>query len=298
MNFETIVKDIKSLKIQGATNVAKSAALAIKSIAGEYSGQDRHTLLNSLRKARDILIKVRPTEPALRAVLKYILYNIEAEEDIAEEVVRRAGETDEHFKKSQEKIAVMGAKKISSGMVIFTHCHSSTVIDILKYAKSEGKNFTVHNTETRPMFQGRITAQELARAGIPVLHFVDSAARYALKRADIMLIGADAIASEGKVINKIGSEMFAEIASKYEIPVYSCTDSWKFDPKTVFGYEEELEKRTGAEVWPNPPRNVKVSNIAFEKISPDLITGIISEIGIYKPIIFVEEVKRHYPWMF
>ena len=113
-----------------------------------------------------------------------------------------------------------------------------------------------------------------------------------------MLLGADAVTSEGKVINKIGSELFTEIADRYEVPVYVCTDSWKFDPKSVFGYEEEIEKRKPTEIWPTAPRGVKIANFAFEKVNPDLITGIISELGIYKPSIFVEEVKRAYPWMF
>jgi len=183
-------------------------------------------------------------------------------------------------------------------MVVFTHCHSSTVIEILKQANKQGKRFTVHNTETRPKFQGRLTAQELARLGIPVVHYVDSAARLALKKADIMLIGADAITTEGKVINKIGSELMAEVAEKWDVSLYVCSDSWKFDPKSVFGYEEEIEKRKPTEIWPTAPKGVKIDNFAFEKVNPDLITGIISELGIYKPTIFVEEVKRAYPWMF
>ena len=182
--------------------------------------------------------------------------------------------------------------------IVFTHCHSNTVIAIFKEAKKERKNFTVYNTETRPLFQGRLTAKELSREGISVRHFIDSAARLALKEVDLMLIGADAITSEGKVINKIGSEMFAEFAEKFDIPVYSCTDSWKFDPKTVFGYEEEIEKRGAREVWAEAPKGVIVDNCVFEKINPDLITGIISELGVYKPTIFIEEVKRTYPWMF
>jgi ribose 1,5-bisphosphate isomerase len=165
-------------------------------------------------------------------------------------------------------------------------------------AKSRQKRFEVHNTETRPRYQGRITAQELALLGIPVTHYVDAAARFALKKADIMLVGADAITADGKVINKIGSELFAEIASKFDIPVYVCADSWKFDAATIFGYEEEIEERTPSEIWKKPPKGIKIDNHAFEKIDPRLVTGIISEFGIYRPEIFAEELKRQSPWMF
>ena len=156
----------------------------------------------------------------------------------------------------------------------------------------------MHNTETRPLFQGRKTAIELASYKIPVKHYVDSAARMALKKADIMMIGADAITTEGKVINKIGSELIAEAANKIGVPVYICTHSWKFDPETIFGFDEEIEKRAWDEIWPNKPRKVNIDNFAFEKINPALITGIISELGVYRPQNFISEIKNNYKWMF
>ena len=113
-----------------------------------------------------------------------------------------------------------------------------------------------------------------------------------------MIIGCDAIDSEGKCYNKIGSEMFAEIANKFDVPVYIATDSWKFDPKTIFGFNEEIEKRSRDEVWNNAPKKIKIENYAFEKIKPTLISGIISEIGIFKPQLFIEELKSKYKFMF
>ena len=169
---------------------------------------------------------------------------------------------------------------------------------IISKAWNNRKHIEVHNTETRPRFQGRKTARELASLGIPVVHYVDSAVRFALKKADIMLIGADAITSEGKVINKVGSELFAETADKYGVPVYVCTNSWKFDPATVFGFEEPIEKRYSKEVWNSPPKNVRIDNFAFEQIGPNLITGIITEIGVYKPQTLVRAMQEKYPWMF
>jgi len=287
--FQTIVDNIKTVKIQGAENIAKAGAKALFIIS-----QKKSALL--LEKARKILLKTRPTEPCLRNVLNYIMFGLD-EGDFTS-IQRRVNEVMEHFEKSDEKIAEIGAKKINNGGVIFTHCHSSAVIEILKKAKKQGKRFQVHNTETRPLFQGRKTAKELALAGIPVVHYVDSAARLALKHADLMLIGADAISSEGKIINKIGSELFAEYADKQGIPIYSCMDSWKFDPKTIFGYEEKIEEREGKEVWATAPKGIKVDNHAFERVESELVTGVISELGIYHPEVFVEEVKKAYPWMF
>ncbi|MDH3382263.1 MAG: translation initiation factor eIF-2B [Flavobacteriaceae bacterium] len=298
MDFQTIVEDIRNLKIQGAQSVAKAGVQALQVFAKKIKDNKKIDQIHHLNRAKQILFKTRPTEPAMRNALNYILADIESTEDVFTEINKRVEEVNKHFDRVKNKIIQIGVKKIKNNMIVFTHCHSSTVTDILVHAKEKGKKFTVHNTETRPRYQGRLTAQELNRAGIPVVHYIDSAARLALKKADIMLIGADAITVEGKVINKIGSELFAEVAEKWDTPLYVCSDSWKFDPKSVFGYEETIEKRDPKEIWPTAPIGVKIDNNIFEKINPDLTTGVISELGIYKPTIFVEEVKRAYPWMF
>jgi ribose 1,5-bisphosphate isomerase len=298
MDFQSIVENIKNLKIQGAENVAKAGIKSLQIVAQEIKHEKKVDQIHTLNRTKKILFKTRPTEPAMRNAVNYVINNIEEADDVYEEIAKRVKEVNQHFEFIKTKIAQIAIKKIRNNMIIFTHCHSSTVIEVLRQAKRQGKKFDVHNTETRPKFQGRLTAQELARAGIPVTHYVDSAARLALKKADIMLLGADAVTAEGKVINKIGSELMAEVAEKWDVPLYICTDSWKFDPESVFGYEEEIEKRKPAEIWPTAPKGVKINNFAFEKINPDLITGVISELGIYKPSIFAEEVKRAYPWMF
>jgi len=295
MEFLKTVKDIKSLKIQGAENVAKYALESLKDVLKKSKSKDIKT---ELLKAKETLFATRPTEPCMRNALNYALADIDNINDateISSYVSKRIDEALNHFKESEEKIVQYGSQKIRDGMVIYTHCHSSTVTKILINSWKEGKHIEVHNTETRPRFQGRITATELAKEGIPVVHYVDSAARFAIKKADIMLIGADAITAEGKVINKVGSELFAEAANKRNIPVYVCTNSWKFDPQTIFGFDEPIEKRFGKEVWDNPPKNVRIDNFAFEKIDPELITGIITELGIYKPQKLIDAVKKNYP---
>lgn len=272
MSFEQVCKDIKSLKIQGAQTVAKAGVKAFKF---------KHDKA-SIKK----LLSLRPTEPTLRNVVSFCLKDPKKNPDIALK----------HLNETQKIIAKYGSRKIRNGDIVYTHCHSSTVTAIIKEAYKKRK-FEVYNTETRPLYQGRITAIELAKAKIPVTHFVDSAARYALKKASIMLIGADAILSSGKVANKIGSELFAEVAKRYDTPVFVCTDSWKFDAQTIFGFDTQIERRGAKEIWKKPPKGVKIKNIAFELVHPDLITGVISELGVYNLDSFIMEVKRAYPWM-
>ena len=274
-HFNKICKDIKEVKIQGARAVAIAAAKAL--------------LIRHDKKAVKKLISLRPTEPTLRNTIKFVL----SHKDIKNGVKK----TLNHFEDSQKKISRYGSNLIKNGMIIFTHCHSSSVINILKEAKKKSKKFEVYCTETRPLYQGRITAQQLAKAKIPVTLFVDSAARVALKKVDIAFYGCDAI-TPTKIYNKIGSELFALIMKKYDVPLYIATDSWKFDPATIYGIEEKIEKRHIKEVWPTPPKGVKISNLAFEKIDPTLITAVISELGIFMKKSFIAEVRRAYPFMF
>ncbi len=300
MEFDRIVKDIKNLKIQSAQNVAKKAVMALKDYSNHINAITKTTFLDELNKAKSILFDTRPTEPCMRNALNFILNNLDglSLDRLKTKLNLRIEQALDHLETSEKVVAEIGANKIKKNSKVFTHCHSSFVMSILKKAKKQNKNFEVHNTETRPKFQGRITALELIKENIPVIHYVDSAARLALKRADIMIIGCDAIDSEGKCYNKIGSEMFAEIANKLDIPVYIATDSWKFDPQTIFGYNEEIEKRSSKEIWSNPPKKIKIENYAFEKIDPNLISGIISELGIFKPQVFIEEIKSRYKFIF
>jgi ribose 1,5-bisphosphate isomerase len=284
MTYEEIIKKIKNLEIQGAEKVATKAVEAFEIKLKETKDPKK------LRKYYEELKKTRPTEPALRNSLRYCLENYEKNPKVTDHVI-------DHFKESKQKIAEYGAKKIHDGMIVFTHCHSSTVARILLEANKQDKKFTVYNTETRPRFQGRITAKKLAAKGIKVVHFVDSAGRTMLRKADLFLFGSDAITSEGKVINKIGTEMLAECAHDSRIPSYACTNSWKFAPQTIYGFDEVIEERDPNEVWENPPKGVEIHNPAFEIVAPDIITGVITELGIYKSETLIHAVEEAYPWM-
>ncbi len=300
MKFDKIVRDIKNLKIQSAENIAKHSILALKDYASDIDTITKTKFIDELDKAKTILFQTRATEPCMRNALNFITHDLDASSlnKLQKKFDVRIKQALNHIENAENTIAKIGARKIKNNYKIFTHCHSSTVMAILKKAKKQNKKFEVHNTETRPKFQGRTTALELTKESIPVVHYVDAAARLALKKVDLMIIGCDAIDSEGKCYNKIGSEMFAEIANKFDIPVYVATDSWKFDPKTIFGFNEEIEKRSSKEVWSNAPKKIKIENYTFEKINPNLISGIISEIGIFKPQLFIEELKSKYKFMF
>lgn len=259
---EKIISGIKSIKIQGARNIAKSALYA-------YS-------LSPTKKTKQKLIKARLTEPMLINTLKNF-----------EKYGKK--KTLKHFDEAQDKINKLTLKIIKNNSIIFTHCHSTNVINALIYAKKKGKKFQVYNTETRPLFQGRITAKQLGKANIKVTNFIDAAARNALMEArkikgpDMVFFGADAILKTG-IVNKIGSAMFAEIAFHAKIPVYIIADSWKFTKHI------KLEERNFKEVWKTS--NIKIRNPAFELVPKKYIKAIVSELGILTLDNFLRKIKN------
>jgi ribose 1,5-bisphosphate isomerase len=265
--FKKIVEGIKTVKIQGARNVAKKALFAYNCCKTE--------------KNRKKLLSLRPTEPMLQKVLKL------AKKEPYENIIS-------HFDYAQEKINKATIKLIKNKDVIFTHCHSTNVIGTLIYAKNNKKRFEVYNTETRPLFQGRKTAKELGKAKIKVTMFVDSAIGVALskeigtKKANKVFIGADAITKNG-VINKIGSETIARLAKEGRIPVYVIADSWKFTKKNL-----PIEERTLNEVWDKAPKSVKIKNPAFEFVPKKLIKGVVSEFGVLSFEDFVKRVLQYF----
>jgi ribose 1,5-bisphosphate isomerase len=273
--FENICQDIKSIKIQGAENIARAA---LKALLIRHDSQ-------SVRK----LISLRPTEPCLRNCIAHAL----SFPEIKEGVSRTLNIMDD----SRKRIRIMGSRLIKNNSIVFTHCHSSTVLSILIEAKKQGKHFEVYNTETRPNFQGRKTAVELLKAGIPVTMFIDSAASTALRHADLFLFGVDAITTRS-IINKVGNKTMAEIAQRYDTPGYACSFSWKFDAKTALGDMEKLEKRDEKEVWFEKPNKLKINNVVFDEIPFSLVTGIVSELGVLESATFTNELQKHYPKVF
>lgn len=285
LTFEQTVKEIKSLEIQGAENIAIKAVEAFALKLKETKSKAK--LAKYLKELRE----ARPTEPALRNALNYCFVNYEKEKNIAQKILA-------HFNKNQSVIAKNGAALIKNSMKIFTHCHSSSVERVLIFAHHQKKRFTVYNTETRPRFQGRITAANLAKTGIKVIHTVDSAGRGLLKKCDLFLLGCDSITKSGKIINKIGTESFFDAAMENKIPVYICTNSWKFDTESTEKKDTIIEQRNPKEVWDNPPKNVTIFNPAFEKINLKKVKGVITELGILKPNKFIRTFKKKYPYLF
>jgi len=167
----------------------------------------------------------------------------------------------------------------------------------MKTAWEQGRRFEVFVTETRPRFQGHITARELAKVGIPVTVILDDAVRYFMQRVDKVLVGADAITANGALVNKIGTSMVALAAHEARVKVFVAAETYKFSPETMIGELVTIEERDPTEVISQEERarigSIKVLNPSFDVTPPEFIDLIITERGIIPPlgaILILEEV--------
>jgi ribose 1,5-bisphosphate isomerase len=292
-DVERIVRDIKSLKIQGARNVAAESLKALAIAARNSKARTAGTFRREMAGVADALASSRPTEPMMRNLLEQAIRSVsesaEKQRDVkalAKLLVARESAMLAKMDEDAKKLAGYGAKLIPDGALVLTHCHSSSSTRIMIEAKKMRKEFSVVCFETRPRFQGRTTATELAGAGIDVTLTVDGAMNLFMKKADIVIVGADSVTSRGDLINKIGTSALAHIAKVNDVSFYSAAELSKYSPMTIFGAREEIEERDRAEVWDRPPKGVKIRNPAFEATAARYINGYVTEAGVIPPQSF------------
>ena len=307
--FYEIVDAIKSMKIRGAALIGRKAAEALKIVSEYISVKSPDEFIKEIEKAARVLIKTRPTAVSLPNAIRYVYVRLrkgyESGKDVDELKTLLSSAVDEFIEKSLnaiDRIGEIGAKRIEDGDVILTHCNSQAAISILLHASKTGKKIKVFVTETRPRRQGLLTADQLSKAKIPTTLIVDSAVRFFMPKIDKVVVGADAIAANGAVVNKIGTSTIALAAHEARVRFYVAAETYKFSPETFLGELVEIEERSPEEIvprsWLKKHPNVFVRNPAFDVTPPEYIDLIITEVGIVSPQSFFLLVKELFGWAF
>jgi ribose 1,5-bisphosphate isomerase len=285
---------ITSLRIQGAENITHEGSKAtlhqiLKDI--ERIPEENYTM-QSFRlikdKATSKMLSSRPTEPHLHNSLSIALGSSipRTKEEALLRIKKGLIFIEDHHKNIHSQISKVSKEQLSNYTSVYTHCHSSLVERCIIDSKIK----IVYNTETRPRYQGRITAKKLAGNSI-VHHYVDSGANIAIQKADVILLGADSITMRGDVINKIGSGIISILCSYHKKPLYIIADTLKLDLNSQLK-DTTIEERSHKEVWNVIIPGLYVNNPAFETIKSELITGIICEKGIYSSKQYVRIAQK------
>jgi eIF-2B alpha/beta/delta-like uncharacterized protein len=297
--IQHIADDIKTITIQGATNIAKAACDVMQNELKRQNFNSHEEMLDFVSKASQILIKARETEPLLRNGMKYAKSKI-TQWVSQYEIADAFGEYLGRIQREEASRPMIWAELIQDNDQIVTHCHSSSVVKVLTTARDSGKKIHVYNTETRPLYQGRKTSMDLFKAGVPDTMITDDMAPFFVdniyeKDIDIhrVFLWSDCIRPNGDTFNKVGSFAISLSAHGSNVPLYIVGSLLKIDMTKTIG----IETRSGSELWPEAPVGLDILNYAFDMVPAQNITGIITEFGVIKPENLKAEVQKHYPRM-
>jgi len=268
-----VAQAIRDMVVRGAPAIGCAAAFGVVLSKGSSEGFS-------------VLAASRPTAVnlfwALERMKKAKNLKAEAEAIFAEDLA------------ANRAMGKLGAELIPQNARVMTHCNAGalatagygTALGVIRSAKN--KSISVFACETRPYLQGaRLTAYELVQEGIPCTLITDSMAGHLMSRGevDVVVVGADRIAANGDVANKIGTYTLAVLAKRHGIPFYVAAPISTFDPKIPDGSHIPIEERPAEEVtgyrgarW--APEGVAVRNPAFDVTPAELVTGIICEKGV------------------
>ncbi|MBF7981428.1 MULTISPECIES: S-methyl-5-thioribose-1-phosphate isomerase [Rahnella] len=291
-----LVDHIRTLRVRGAPLIGLSASLLLALLAEQGMKQDE--LAHSL----DVLRASRPTAVNLMNNLDRMKTALQ-QPDFVTALTAEALRLVDEDRALCESIAAHGAKLVTPGSRLLTHCNTGglatagvgTAIGVIRRAHEQGNVEQVWVDETRPLLQGgRLTAWELGELGIPYQLICDSmaASLMAQKRVDAIWVGADRIAANGDVANKIGTYSLAVLAKYHGIPFYVAAPHTTHDPHCPNGAAIPIEQRDAREVtgvsgsfgsvqW--APEDAKVYNPAFDVTPADLISGWVLDVGGVTP---------------
>lgn len=294
---------IRTMEIRGAGRIAKAAAEAIRDYAAGLEVTSIEEFSVSISEISSFLISTRPTAVSLpnavKLASKYTSNNVE---DAKQEIVRNANLFIERADKALGKIGKIGSRRVKNGDIIMTHCNSHAALSIITAAFEDGKDISVIATESRPRRQGLLTIRHLNDFGIPTTLIVDSAVRYYMKEVDKVIVGADAIAVNGALVNKIGTSQLALAAHEARKSFMVAAETYKFSPSTIIGNPIEIEERSSEEVI-DPAiladlPHVQIRNPAFDFTPAEYIDMIVTDIGIIPPAMAYTVIKEHLGWDF
>lgn len=303
---EQVWEAIKMLRVRGAPAIGIATAYGVCIGMQTVAGKSKREFFQRLDEVADYLAGCRPTAANLFWALNRMKQLARSREDtstpeqIQQALLDEARSIHEQDREICRAIGRHGETLLSEEQGVLTHCNAGglatseygTALSVLFTAHDKGKRLHVYADETRPLLQGaRLTAWELVQHGMDVTVICDSAAAQVMKegRVHAVITGADRVAANGDAANKIGTYSLANLARAHGIPFYIAAPVSTFDLAIASGDEIPIEKRSPEEVTEGfgvrtAPDGIGVYNPAFDVTPAELITAIITERGVIKPV--------------
>ncbi|OGQ48333.1 MAG: S-methyl-5-thioribose-1-phosphate isomerase [Deltaproteobacteria bacterium RIFCSPLOWO2_02_44_9] len=303
MDFLDVAEAIREMVIRGAPAIGVAAAMGIALGAIDIKSKERKEFVKQFNHICNVMAHTRPTAVnlfwAIDRMKKVVKENPKLKADeLKERLVEEAKRVYEEDIEINRQMGRHGSKLIKNRATVLTHCNAGalatagygTALGVIRAAIEEGKKIKVFADETRPFLQGsRLTAWELMKDGIDTTLITDNMSGYMMKKGliDAVIVGADRIAANGDVANKIGTYSVAVLAKEHKIPFYVAAPISTIDLKIKSGDSIPIEERDIREVThikdiPIAPNAVKVKNPAFDVTPNRFVTAIITEKGIVR----------------
>ena len=302
-NAAEVAEGIRAMVVRGAPAIGCAAAYGVALEALARRGEAPELFSASLERALELLAASRPTAVNLFWALKRMREVWQANlhqpvQAIAERLLLEAHEVSAEDIRINRAMGRHGAELLADGARVLTHCNAGalataghgTALGVIRSAVEAGKRIAVFADETRPWLQGaRLTAWELVQEKIPVTLITDNMSGHLMSRGEIdaVIVGADRVAANGDVANKIGTYMVAVLAHRHNIPFYVACPLSTLDLATPDGAAIPIEERPASEVtgyreaqW--AAQGVAVRNPAFDVTPAELVTALITEAGIVR----------------
>lgn len=302
-DWRRVVEAIQALEVRGAPAIGIAGAAAVALGAAELAARPGETrafranleeLAEQVRAARPTAVNLAVGVDAALGEARRRLKGGEAPTDIADALVSLVQSMEAADEATNRAMGANGAALLPEGCRVLTHCNAGslatafygTALGVVYAAAEQGKLERVYADETRPVGQGaRLTVWELFRAGVPVTLLCDDMAASVMAQGmvDAVVVGADRIAANGDVANKIGTYGVAVLARHHGLPFYVAAPTSTIDLACADGEAIPIEQRAATEVLPEPISGVDVLNPAFDVTPADLVTAVVTERGVFDP---------------
>lgn len=299
-----VAEAIRDMAIRGAPAIGAAAAFGLALAGAQSKANEVDDLMRELQAAASLLNSARPTAANLGWALDRLMAvarNESEVEAIRRSLIEEAQSLADEDVEINRRIGGHGAALINDGDTVIHHCNTGslatvdfgTALGVIRTAHERGARVHVLVDETRPRLQGaRLTAWELDQLGIPYEIIADNAAGHFLRQEEVssVFVGADRVASNGDIANKIGTYMLALAARDCDVPFYCAVPTSTIDISLGSGEEIVIEERDSSEVLnlerngqPTSPANSHARNPAFDVTPHRLITAFITEAGLLYP---------------
>jgi methylthioribose-1-phosphate isomerase len=303
---DEVAHAIKSMQVRGAPAIGVAAAygMALAALAFQSDNEEAEGFVHEMERVAALLRQTRPTAVNLQWALDRVLTRARSLAEHSGVAAAKAGirqladDMAEQDIAANKRMGAFGLDLVPSGANVLTHCNAGalatvdygTALGVVRAAHEAGRGIHVYVDETRPFLQGaRLTAWELQQLGVPMTLITDNMAGHFMSRGkvDLVVVGADRIAANGDVANKIGTYSLAVLARENGIPFYVAAPTSTIDLTLASGAEIPIEERSSREVTevlgsPIAPPGVTAAHPAFDVTPARLVTAIITEGGVVR----------------